>query len=361
MQPTTNHRAVVTRHGGPEVLQFVEADRPEPGPGEVRVAVEAAGVSAFDLIYRRWAHLPGSLKVPFALGEDIVGVVDELGPGVTSLEVGQRVAGGTWSLGVGGGYAEAVCLSEGELVPVPAGLDPAVAVCLVVNYLTAYLHLHRFGEARRDQRLLVHGAAGGVGSATLELGRRTGLEMYGTASAENHDDVAALGATPIDYRRDDFVERIQDLTDDGVDLVIDTVGGWTQLWRSYRTLRGGGRLVWLGSAGTHKDGLRTGLLSLLLAPLLRIVPDGKHMARTTDLGKFALDHGDWYRRTLAELLDLAARGELQPIVAERIPLAEAARAHALLERGGHAGKIVLVTGAAGASNVFRESVGAAAH
>lgn len=343
MQQATNHQAVVSRHGGPEVLQFVEVDRPEPEPGEVRVAVEAAGVSAFDEIYRRWAHLPGSPKVPFALGEDVVGIVDAVGAGVTSLEVGQRVAAGTWVLGVGGGYAEFVCLPQRELVPVPAGLDPAVAVCLVVNYLTAHLHLHQFGQARAGQRLLVHGAAGGVGSATLELGRLAGLEMYGTASAENHEVVSALGATPIDYRRDDFVERIQDLTDDGVDLVIDTVGGWTQLWRSYRTLRRGGRLVWLGSAGTHKDGLRTGLLSLLLAPLLRLVPDGKHMAKTTDLGKFALDHPDWYRQTLTELLDLAAAGELKPLVAERMPLAEAARAHALLERGGYAGKIVLVT------------------
>lgn len=352
MTQTTNHQVVVSRHGGPEVLQFVEAALPAPAPGEVRVAVEAAGVSAFDLIYRRWAHLPGSPKVPFALGEDVVGIVDQLGAGVTSLEVGQRVAGSTWAIGVGGGYVESVCLPEQDLVPVPAALDPAVAVCLVVNYLTAHLHLHRFGQARSGQRLLVHGAAGGVGSATLELGRLAGLEMYGTASAENHELVSALGATPIDYRRDDFVERIQDLTDDGVDLVLDNVGGWTQLWRSYRTLRRGGRLVWVGSAGTHKDGLRTGLLSLLLEPMLRLLPDGKQMARTTELGKFGRDHNDWFRRTQAELLDLAAAGDLEPVVAERIPLAEAARAHALLEGGAYAGKIVLVTDAANESEVL---------
>ena len=343
MAQVRTHHVVVARHGGPDVLQFVETQRPEPGFGEARVSVEAAGVSAFDLIYRRWGHLPGSPRVPFALGEDVVGIVDAVGAGVSSLEVGQRVAGGTWALGVGGGYAESVCLPQRELVPVPAGLDPAVAVCLVVNYLTAHLHLHRFGRARSGERLLVHGAAGGVGSATLELGRRAGLEMYGTASAKNHDLVLALGATPIDYRRDDFVERIRDLTDDGVDLVIDTVGGWTHLWRSYRTLRRGGRLVWLGSAGTNESGLRVGLLSMLLAPLLRLIPDGRHMANTTDLGKFALAHNDWYRETLTELLDLAAVGRLEPVVAERMPLAEATRAHALLGHGGYAGKVVLVT------------------
>ncbi len=102
-----HHRVVVSRHGGPEVLQVVEEDIPEPGAGEVRVKVLAAGVSAFDLIYRRWGHLPGSPRLPFTLGEDVVGVVDKLGTGVSSLNLGQTVAGGTGFLGVGGGYVNA--------------------------------------------------------------------------------------------------------------------------------------------------------------------------------------------------------------------------------------------------------------
>ena len=133
-----HHRVVVSRHGGPDVLQVVEEDLPEPGAGEVRVRVLAAGVSAFDLMYRRWAgRLPGSPRVPFTLGEDVVGVVDKLGTGVSSLDPGQTVAGATGFLSVGGGYAEYICLLDSELVPVPSGLDPAEAVCLVVNYLTA--------------------------------------------------------------------------------------------------------------------------------------------------------------------------------------------------------------------------------
>jgi NADPH2:quinone reductase len=338
-----HHRVVVKRHGGPDVLQAVEEDLPEPGTGEIRVKVLAAGVSAFDLIYRRWGRLPGSPSVPFTLGEDVVGTVDKLGEGVSSLEPEQIVAGATFCLGVGGGYTEFICLPASELVPVPWGLDPAEAVCLVVNYLTAHLHLHRIARVRSGERVLVHGAAGGVGTALLELGTLAGLEMYGTASKYNHKLVSALGATPIDYHTEDFVERIRSLTGDGVDAVVDPVGGAKLLWRSYRILRKGGRLVWLGSAATKENGLRVGPLSLLMVFLLNLIPDGKQAPMTPDLGTFTKAHNDWYRETLIELLDSLADGSIKPVVAERIPLVEAARAHELLERGGYAGKVVLVT------------------
>jgi NADPH2:quinone reductase len=340
-----HHRVVVSRHGGPDVLQVVEEDLPEPEAGEVRVKVLAAGVSAFDLIYRRWGHLPGSPRVPFTLGEDVVGVVDKLGTGVSSLESGQIVAGGTWALGVGGGYAEFVCLPAGELVPVPSGVDPAEAVCVVVNYLTAHEHLHQIGKVRSGERVLIHGAAGGVGTALVQLGELAGLEMYGTASQHNHELVSALGATPIDYHTEDFVERIRQLTGNGVDVVIDPVGGPRHLWRSYRALGKGGRLVWLGTAAIEKQGLRVGLLSMPMTSLFRLIPDSKRAPRCPTVDKFAKKNKQWYRETLTELLDSLAAGRIKPVVAERIPLAEAARAHQLLERGGHAGKVVLVTSA----------------
>jgi NADPH2:quinone reductase len=271
-------------------------------------------------------------------------VVDKLGTGVSSLAPGQMVAGGTWALGVGGGYAEFICLPAGEVVPVPLGLDPAEAVCLVVNYLTAHLHLHRIAGVRSGDRILVHGAAGGVGTALLQLGKLVGLEMYGTASQHNHQLVSALGATPIDYRTEDFVERIRSLTGDGVDVVVDPVGGARHLWRSYRALGKGGRLVWLGSAATNKQGLRVGPLSLLMVFVLKLIPDGKQVPTCPTLGKFAKAHNEWYRQTLTELLDSLAAGRIKPVVAERVPLADAARAHEILERSGHTGKVVLVTG-----------------
>ncbi|MEM9610424.1 MAG: zinc-binding dehydrogenase [Actinomycetota bacterium] len=338
-----NHHVVVTEHGGPAVLRYVDAELPEPIEGEVRVKVLAAGVSGFDLIYRRWAHLPGGPKLPFALGEDVVGIVDGVGPGVTAFADGQLVAGGTWALGVGGGYVEYVCLPQSELVAVPPGVDPAEAVCLVVNYLTAHEHLHGIAKARRGERLMVHGAAGGIGTAVLQLGRLTGLEMYGTARSEQHHLVSALGATPIDYTTEDVAARIEELTGDGVDIVIDPVGGAAHLWRSYRTLRRGGRLVWLGSAAVETQGLRVAPLSMATAFALRLLPDGKRVPRCPIVDEYAEAHPGWYYSTLTEFLDALAAGRLEPVIAERVPLAEAAKAHELLERGGQGGKVVLTT------------------
>jgi NADPH:quinone reductase-like Zn-dependent oxidoreductase len=336
-----HHRVVVTRHGGPEVLEVVEEDLPEPQAGEVRVRVLAAGVSAYDLMQRRSGSLPGTPPVPYTPGEDIAGVVDKLGDGVTSVEPGQGVVG----YPRGGGYAEFICEPASELVPVPAGVDPAEAVCLVTNYLTAHMLLHPTAHVRSGERVLVHGAAGGVGSALLELGKLAGLEMYGTASKYNHELVSRLGATPIDYRNEDFVERIHSLTGDGVDAVFDPVGGAGQIWGSYRTLRKGGRLVSFGMAATSKGGVRVIPFSLLTVGLLMLIPDGKQARMSPNLAEFAPAHIEWYRETLAELLDLVAAGRIKPVVAERIPLVEAARAHEMLERGGYAGKAVLVTSA----------------
>jgi NADPH:quinone reductase-like Zn-dependent oxidoreductase len=225
------------------------------------------------------------------------------------------------------------------------GLDPAEAVCVVANYLTAHMVLHGAAGVRSGERVLVHGAAGGTGSALLELGRLAGLEMYGTASRHNHELVSALGATPIDYRTEDLSQRIHSLTGDGVDVVLDPVGGARHTWRSYRALRKGGRMVSYGMASTSKAGLWAIPQTLLMVGLLKLIPGGRQASMSSDLGKFTEAHDDWYRKTLAELLDLLAAGRIKPVVAARIPLLEAARAHELLERGGHAGKVVLVTGA----------------
>jgi NADPH2:quinone reductase len=304
--------------------------------------VLTAGVSAYDLMLRRYS-LPGAPRVPYTPGEDVVGVVDKLGEGVSTVELGRRVAGFTF--GAGGGYAEFICRPAGELVPVPSGLDPAEAVCLVINFLTAHLAMHGTANIQSGERVLVHGAAGGVGSALLQLGKLAELEMYGTASQYNHERVSALGATPIDDRTEDFVKRIRTFTGDGVDAVFDPIGGARHVWRSYRSLRQGGRLVWFGMAASKKKGPRVIPFTMLMQALLSLIPDGKQAPLMPDLGTFTKSDDAWYRETLTELLDLAATGRLKPVVAERIPLAQAVRAHELLERGGYAGKIVLVASA----------------
>lgn len=340
MVVATNRRVVVPRHGGPDVLQVVTDALPEPGSGEVRVRTLTSGVSAYDLMYRRSGLLPGTPRKPFAPGEDVVGVVDALGEGVSTLGIGQRVAGTTLSLGVGGGYAEYVCLPARDLVPVPEAVDSAEAVCLVINYLTAFSALHQTAQVKRGERVLVQGAAGGVGTALLDLGRRAGMEMYGTASPHNHEVVSEFGATPIDYHQGNVAGRVRRLAGGGVDAVFDPIGGARQIWRSYRSLRPGGRLVWFGIAAHKRAGAAIIPLSLLTLLGLRLLPDGKRALTSRDFSK----DNAWYRETLGQLLAWLAAGELTPLVAARFPLAEAAQAHELLERGRYAGKVVLVSG-----------------
>ncbi|MET0515544.1 MAG: alcohol dehydrogenase catalytic domain-containing protein, partial [Nitrospiraceae bacterium] len=155
-------RIIVTHYGGPDALRVVEEECPEPKDGEVRVRVLAAGVSLPDLMMREGVH-PETPWLPFTPGWDLIGVVDRLGAGISGIEPGQIVA----ALPISGAYAEFVCLPQHELVPVPSGLDPAEAVSLILNYVTAYQMLHRLAHVATGQRVLVHGAAGGVGSALL--------------------------------------------------------------------------------------------------------------------------------------------------------------------------------------------------
>jgi NADPH:quinone reductase-like Zn-dependent oxidoreductase len=331
-------RIVVGDHGGPEVMQVSEEAAPRPDAGEVRIRVLAAGVSALDLMVRR-SGFPGFPKVPFTPGVDVVGLIDEIGPGVSSVAPGRRVG---VLLGDQGGYAEMLCVPADHVVPIPDGVDDAAAVCVIANYLTAENMLHRAAAVESGERILIQGAAGGVGTALLELGGLAGLEMYGTASEYNHELVRSMGATPIDYRNEDFVTRIKSLTGDGVDAVFDPIGGARQLWRSYRALRKGGRLVWFGVAGAARAGLRVIPLSLSTRLLLSLLPDGRKAPMPPD----GMKPIGWYRENLAKLFDYLAGGKIRPLVADRIPLVEAARAHEILERGGYAGKVVLLADAA---------------
>ena len=340
MEERRNHRVIVSRRGGPEVLMVVQEDLPEPEPGEVRVEVKASGISAYDAMGRSLT-IPGNPSPPFTPGEDIVGTVDAVGDQVTNVDVGQRVA--AWTFGRGGGYAEFVCAPAEHVVPVPSGVDDAEAVSVVVNFLTAHLYMHKTANVQSGERVLVHGAAGGLGTALLQLGELAGLEMYGTASRHNHHLVSSLGATPIDYKTEDFVEAIHRLTDGGVDVVFDPIGGARQLVRSSRSLRKGGRLIPLGSVATEKSGVMSIPLGLAAVLGLRLLPNGKQVHISPNMMKYPFEHNDWYRETLGELLDHVASDKLSPVVAERIPLLEAVRAHERLDRGGYAGKLVLTS------------------
>ena len=340
-------RVIVTHYGGPDSLHVIEEERPEPKSGEARVRVLAAGVSLPDIMAREGVH-PETPPVPFTPGWDLVGVVDQLGDGVSGIEPGQMVA----ALPIHGAYAEFVCLPQRELVPVPSGLDAAEAVSLVLNYVTAYQMLHRSTEVRPGQRVLIHGAAGGVGTALLQLGRLAGLEMYGTCSSRSAPAVSDLGGIPIDYQHQDFVRETRRLTSEGVDVVFDPIGG-THLWHSRKALRPGGRVVGYGLRSSLRgEGLASGrpgrrqrfrgtaVFGLyiaggwLLPGRKRVVP---YSIQTLKRLK-----PEFFRQDLVALFDLLQQSKIKPLIAQRFPLAEARSAQELLGQGGVTGKIVLM-------------------
>jgi len=340
-------RIIVTHYGGPDALRVVEEECPEPKDGEVRVRVLAAGVSLPDVMAREGIH-PETPPVPYTPGWDLVGVVDRLGNGVSGIEPGQIVA----AMPIHGAYADFVCLPQRELVPVPSGLDPAEAVSVILNYITAYQMLHRSAKVKPGQSVLFHGASGGVGTALLQLGRLAELEMYGTCSSRGAPSVSELGGVPIDYRNQDYVEEIHRLTSRGVDAVFDPIGG-SHLWHSRKALRPGGRVVGYGNTtslrgeglGSDRTGRRNRLHGIpiyalyiaggwLLPGRRRIIP---YSIQTLKRWKPAL-----FRQDLIALVDLLQRVKIKPLVAQRFPIAEARQAHELLEKGGVIGKIVLV-------------------
>lgn len=333
-------RVVVDHFGGPEVVKVVEEAPPRPGPGEARVRVLAAGVSFTDAQLRAGTYLGGP-KPPFTPGYELVGVVDELGPGCSRLRVGDRVG----ALTVWGADAERVCVPEKYAVEVPEDVDPAKVVSLLFSYMTAYQVLHRSAKVKRGESVLVHGAAGRVGTALLELGALAGLRLYGTASARNRAAVERLGAVAIDYRNEDFLARVRELTGSGVDAVLDGIGGVVSL-RSFRALRPGGRLVVFGRYATLAHGRKNWravfewyaatvgvALWGLLSPRRRVL--------AYRIQKLRIHHQDWFREDFRTLIELLRRGEIHPVVAERLPLSDARHAHEMLERSAAMGKLVL--------------------
>ncbi|HEV7651138.1 MAG TPA: medium chain dehydrogenase/reductase family protein [Actinophytocola sp.] len=323
----------------------------EPPAGQVRIKVEAAGVSYGDLLFQRGV-VPGGPKPPFVPGCDLTGVVESVGAGVTGLEPGQRVT----ALVVSGGYSSAVNLPAERVVPVPDGVDPASVAAVTLNYFIAHQMLHRVAQVRAGQRILVHGASGGVGLAFLQLAEHIGgVTVFGTASAANLDLVRRHGAVAIDYRNEDFANVVRGSVTAGelnewtaydkngtVDAVFDPIGG-THFWRSYSVLRRGGRLVAYGQNDALRDGKPNmvvgaiGFLGGIVAPKLR--PDGR---KTGFYNAWALEKSQpaAYREDLTEVLDLLSADKIAPRSVRQVPLSDIEQVFADIERG-VTGKIVL--------------------
>lgn len=346
----SNRRIIADGRGGPEVLKVIEERLPEPCQGELRVKILTTGVSFADLLMREGVH-PETPHGPITLGWDVVGVIDKIGADVSGWAEGETVA----ALPVMGGYADYICLRPEQLVAVPDGLDPAEAVAMVLNYMTAYQMLHRSAKVRSGQKILIHGAGGGIGTALLELGRLVDLTMYGTASPRSFETVESLGAVPVDYKRVNFVEEIKRLTADGVDVVFDGIGG-AHVWQSFKALRPGGTVVAYGltsslQKGRLADGRRYRFRGLsrvaaykLAAPLL----PGRRKIRIYSIQRRMWRLPDSFRDDLTTLFGLLRNGKIKPLIAARMPLAEASQAHEMLAQAAVTGKIILMCGGQGA-------------
>jgi NADPH:quinone reductase-like Zn-dependent oxidoreductase len=340
-------KILIRKFGGPEVLELVtETTVPQPGPGQVRIKVLAAGTGFTDTFIRRGRYPDFKGPLPFTPGYDIVGEVEAVAPDVSSVRPGQIVA----DLCVTGGYTQYAIRPAQYLVPVPEGLDPAEAVCLPLAYMTAYQMLTRYRTLKQGATVLVIGASGTVGTALLDLARDCRFKAIGTASAPHLPIVESFGGTAVDYRAGDFVSTVRRLTashrgGEGVDLAFDAIGG-EHFNRSYACLAPCGLLIGYGSqtmAEGHEGLLQAGL------GLLRLKywnarseifggPAAVFYGITVRRKRFPAD----FRADLATLFEKLRAKAIHPAVVDRLPLSEARAVHTRIDGGGLGGKIVLL-------------------
>lgn len=321
---------VVTRRGGPEVLRIVEKELREPTAQEVRIKSLAVPVCLPD-VTSRYGQSPFPLKVPFVPGYAVIGTVDAIGQNVTRYAPGERVAAFT----AYGSYAEYVYWSAERLIPVPSTLDPAKAIPLLLNYIVAYQTLHRSAEVNAGDKVLITGASGGIGTAFLQLGKLAGLKMYGVASGSKHSILTAYGAIPIDYHTQNFVEVVRQSEPEGLDAVFDGMGG-DYFERGYSLLRRGGKLVGYANPLSLSHTLKM----LGQTVLYNLLPNGKSASYYgTGISRFNWQPflEDWH--TLFKLLQ---EGKIDPVIAARFAILDAANANALLESRQVIGNIVLL-------------------
>ncbi|MGA2570067.1 MAG: zinc-binding dehydrogenase [Terracidiphilus sp.] len=329
MEPMTYKRIVVVKRGSPENMRIEECDLRDPKAKEIRVKVLACPVCGPD-VQNRNGHSPFPPKVPYEPGCAIVGAVDAVGPGVAHAVPGATIA--AWPSF--GGYGEYLFLPASRLVPVPPSLHPVEAAPVVLNYLTAYQVLHRRAKVKAGDKVLLIGASGGCGTALLDLGRLAGLKMYGLASGGKRPILAQFGAIPIDYRNEDFVDVIRRAEPDGLDCIIDGMGG-DYISRAFPLLRRGGVFVEYSNPGSFRGMLR--LLRTVL--VLNLLPNGRKI-KAYGAGAVLFNRKpfleDW-----AILFRLLEEGKIRPVISGEFPLLDAAKANALFESGQVVGNLVL--------------------
>jgi NADPH:quinone reductase len=329
---SATYRAVMfTRKGGPEALQIVELPVEPPGPGQLRIRVRATGVGSTDLMMfaGSYSYAP---KIPFVPGYEVAGVVDAIGPGVAGFSVGERVA----ALTVYGGFAEVLVREAEEFVPIPDGVSDRDAAAVVLNYVTAWQMIHRVAKVRAGQTALVTGAAGGVGTATLQLLRLAEVKTYGAASPAKHASLRSLGAIPIDYRAGPIDRLTRALEPGGVDHVFDAVGG-SNIGGCIGALRRGGTLVGFGFMGAHGKFSQAAMFANIFIGSRLRGRVGKFYGITMLYRKDPKP----LREDLPQIFALLAEKKLDPMISRTFPLLNAREALELLATGSVAGKIVL--------------------
>jgi NADPH:quinone reductase-like Zn-dependent oxidoreductase len=331
-------RAVeIPKYGKPDVLRVVERPDPVAGPGEVVVDVAAAGVNFADTMARvgLYADAP---KPPMVVGYEVAGTVAAVGEGVDAARIGERVMAGTQF----GGYASAVAVPAGDVVPLAEWLSFEQGAAIPVNYATAWAALVGYGSLRAGERVLIHAAAGGVGIAATQLAKRFGAEVWGTASPAKHDAIRAVGVDhAVDYRSGGWWEDLPPF-----DVILDAIGG-RQFRRSYAMLRAGGRLVAFGASsvmhGERRNLLRAAPQALPMVRGFNLIEQMEASKAIIGLNMLTL----WKDRGTLEpwitpLAELIEDGTVQPVVSDVVPFDRAAEAHRIIAARENVGKVVLV-------------------
>jgi NADPH:quinone reductase-like Zn-dependent oxidoreductase len=336
---------VITRHGSYDALAVEERPDPPVGPGEVRVAVKAAGINFADLLARSGVY-PDAPPPPCVVGYEVAGEVESVGAGVEDLKPGDRVMAGTMF----NGQAELVTVPADQVIALPERFSFEQGAAVIVNYATAYAGLVVMGGLKAGERVLIHSAGGGMGISATQVAKRIGAEVFGTASASKHGAIRAQGVDhPIDYRTQDFADEVRRLTGgEGIDLAFDALGP-KSFRKDYRLLREGGRLVMYGYAESESAGGRN--IPAVVAGLVRApfatLPWWKSLAVLNEnKGVFGLNMLSWWKREgLDRVLEpLAAEldaGAYDPVVGGSFPFDRAADAHRFIAERKNVGKVVL--------------------
>jgi NADPH:quinone reductase-like Zn-dependent oxidoreductase len=321
----------ISKKGGPEVLQTIENEFRSLDKKEVLIKIQACGVGGTDVVMRYWNY-PGTPKIPFVPGYEVVGIVQEVGQNVTAVNIGDRVG----ALTVYGGYSEYIYLKQEHLVKVPKSLDSGEAVAVILNYTSAYQMLKKIANIKEGNNVFITGASGGVGSALLDLGKMYNLVLYGTASIEKHELLKQFGAFLIDYKSQDFVQIMRNKKPEGLDFVFDGIGG-DYIKKSFAILHRGGILVEYGYSLKSFSYFMKTLFYMLSGIPKGLKAKGYGISASYKMNKKPI------LEDISTIFNLLENKKIKPLIYKRIPILKAAEANRLLESGQVTGKIVLIS------------------